>query len=177
MKLKYFISIMGFLLVRMCVFAQLPGYSFYKTITVQASEVEGSGSLINFPMLFSEIDPDLANTGSGGSVQSIEGYDIAFTLDDGTTILEHQIEKYNPSTGEYVAWVKIPSLDALTNTDLQIYYGNPAITSDPSLETVWDANYVSVYHLTTDLNDKTKNNNDLINYGTTNNGTGAAANS
>lgn len=177
MKLKYFISIVGFLLVRMYVFAQIPGYSFYKTITVQASEVEGSGSLINFPMLFSEIDPDLANTGSGGSVQSIEGYDIAFTLDDGTTILEHQIEKYTPSTGEFVAWVKIPSLDALTNTDLHIYYGNPAITSDPSLETVWDANYVSVYHLTTDLNDKTQNNNDLINYGTTNNGTGAAADS
>jgi len=175
MKLLYFILLIGLFFSNGVLHAQLPGYSYYKTITIQATEVSGSATLSNFPMLFSETDPNLAGTGFGGNVQSINGYDIAFTLDDGSTVLDHQIEKYDPTTGEYVAWIRIPSLDAVTNSTLHVYYGNPSVSTDPSTESVWDINHVSVYHLTDDFSDKTQNNNDLTNFGTSNNGAGAAA--
>src|SRR4051812_17738334 len=83
--------------------AQLSGYLYGKTITIQGSKI--SGTVTNFPVLISFTDANLKSTGNGGHVQSTSGYDIIFTLNDCSTILPMQIERYVPSTGEYVAWV------------------------------------------------------------------------
>ncbi|MEO9532839.1 MAG: DUF2341 domain-containing protein [Crocinitomicaceae bacterium] len=155
--------------------AQLPGYYFYKTITIHASQVAGSGSHTDFPILISENDADLAHLSFGGDVQNINGYDIAFTAADGTTLLDHQIEDYDETTGELEAWVRIPLLSASVDTEIRMYYGNGNVTTDASTDNVWDANFAAVYHLTDDFEDKTNNNNDITNNGTSNEGNAQVA--
>lgn len=171
----YYILITLALLVHIDGYSQLAGYAFYKELTIQNSQVAGSGSHINFPVLISEVDSDLIFSGSGGDVQNVNGFDIQFTAADGLTLLDHQIERYISTSGEYQAWVKIPTLSTSANTVIRMYYGNSAILTDQSTDNVWDANFTAVYHLTDDFLDKTSNNNDLANFGTTDNTSGQSA--
>ncbi len=127
--------------------AQLAGYSFRKAVTIDYTQVSGSGNLSNFPLLINLTDNDLRTTTNGGNVQSANGYDIAFTAADGVTQLDHEIEKYVPTTGEYVVWVRIPTLSGTVDTDIYVYYGNSAISSDPSATSTWNSNYEGVWHL------------------------------
>ena len=139
-----------------------------------------SPTLSNFPMLFSVTDTDLKSTGNGGDVTSASGHDILFRAVDDTTCggvgtapctLDHEIETYDPATGELVAWVRVPSVNtnaASSDTVLYIYYGNPAI--DQNIENVtgvWEVDFEGVWHLHDDFLDSTSNNNDGTNSGST----------
>jgi hypothetical protein len=139
--------------------AQLSGYAYGKTITIQGSRI--SGTVTNFPVLISFTDNNLRTTGNGGHVQSANGYDIIFTLPDCSTILPMQIEKYTASTGEYVAWVKLPSLVGGSNQIIYMFYGKTGVVTNPSSTTVWDANYLGVYHFNNSINDGTSNSRNL----------------
>jgi hypothetical protein len=89
------------------------------------------------------------------------GYDIIFVDSDDATLLKHEIEDYNFSTGVVKAWVKIPTISKGTNKEIYCYYGNSSIVTpqeDPA--NVWDSNYLSIWHLGSDLEDSTSNNND-----------------
>ena len=92
-------------------------------------------------------DPDLIF--SGGHVDQDDGGDILFTASDGTTKLDHEIEKYVNTTGELVAWVEVRSLSGTTNTDIYLYYGNTNAVDqwNPTGAGVWEPNYVGVWHL------------------------------
>ncbi len=52
------------------------------------------------------------------------GYDIVFVAADGSTLLDFELERHVATTGEYVAWVRIPTLDYNDDMDIYIYYGN-----------------------------------------------------
>ena len=145
------------------------GYGFRKLITIQSSQVSGSGTLSNFPVLISVTDNDLRTIANGGSVNDANGYDIIFTDSDGTTILNHEIEAYDATTGNYIAWVNVPSVSATTDTEIYLYYGNSTISTDPSSGSTWDANFAAVYHFPSASNfaDGTSNNNDGTNNGST----------
>jgi hypothetical protein len=160
-----------FLIFSYSLFSQPSGYNFGKQIRINASQVSGSGSLTDFPMLVNLTDNDLRTTANGGSVENSNGYDIVFTLDDCATILDHQIEKYDATTGEYVAWVRIPSLSGTTDMDVGMFYGNSAIATDPSTTNTWDSDYISIYHLHDDFLDATATGNNGTNNGSTD-GTG-----
>jgi MSHA biogenesis protein MshQ len=104
------------------------------------------GPHADFPVLISLLDPNLRTLGNGGHVASANGYDIVFTASDGTTPLDHEIERWNGATGELVAWVRVPTLAA--GTLIYLYYGNNLILS--ATETpgaVWEDSYVGVWHL------------------------------
>lgn len=118
-----------------------------KQITILASKVEGSGSHQDFPVLVSFADPDLRHTLHGGKVQNPNGYDILFTLDDCVTKLDYQVEKYDGSMGEFIAWIRIPVLSNLQNTIIQMYYGRGNVTVDPSTASTWSPKYKARYHL------------------------------
>jgi len=122
-------------------------WSYRKQITIDSNKVSGASALSSFPILFSVTDSDLKFTGSGGKVASSTGADILFTASDGTTKLSHEIEKYSSSTGETIAWVKIPSLSATSDTTIYIYYGNASATDQQDTSNVWDTNYKGVWHL------------------------------
>ena len=134
--------------------ARADSFGYRMAITVNSSQVQ-NGPLTDFPFFFNTTNANMRTTGNGGHVQNANGYDIIFRALDDTTCggagtspctLNHEIEKYDGSTGEFIAWVKIPSIN--TGTVLYIYYGNASITSSSENKTgVWDSNYKGVWHL------------------------------
>jgi hypothetical protein len=86
-----------------------------------------------------------------------DGFDIYFSADQpGVTRLAHEVEGYDPVTGDLVAWVKVPSLTAASV--LFIHYGDIAVTTSQQNPTaVWSASYQLVDHLGSDSDATMKN--------------------
>jgi len=118
-----------------------------KAVTVDHTKVSGGGSLTNFPMLFSVADAKLRTVDNGGSVGKTDGTDLLFTASDGITKLDHELEFYNASTGQVIAWVRLPSLSPSADTVVYVYYGNAAAADQQNKTAVWDSNYDLVWHL------------------------------
>ncbi|MBU0758501.1 MAG: DUF2341 domain-containing protein, partial [Nanoarchaeota archaeon] len=96
------------------------------------------GSHIDFPVLINISDPDLSKAEDNGS-------DILFTSSDGRTKLSHEIEYFNRSTNDLVAWVKI-NVSSAEDSIIYMYYDNPGVPSQSDGENVWDDNYIAVFH-------------------------------
>jgi hypothetical protein len=121
------------------------GYSRYRPITINHSQVPAD--LSNFPLLISGNYPFLANAASGGYVQNPNGYDIIFTADPaGQTKLNHEIESYDPATGDVEFWVQTP-LSAESDTVIYVWFDNPKITTSQENKTAVWTNYSSVWHV------------------------------
>lgn len=141
------------------------GYDYRRSITINESQVTGSGNLTNFPVLISFTEPEFRHTGSGGNVTDAQGDDIIFTSDsDGAVPLDYERERYTSGTGEIVAWVEVPTLDFDTNTVIYMFYGNASVTSSQeNITGTWDADYEQVLHFAETSGqhlDSTSNNND-----------------
>jgi biopolymer transport protein ExbB len=148
--------------------AQPFGYSYAKQITIQSAQVSGGADLSNFPVLISFTDANLRTTANSGHVTNSNGYDIIFTTSDCLTILSHQIESYTATTGQYIAWVRVPTVSASANTVIQMYYGNSSVSSNPSVTGVWDSNYKGVWHFNNSVSDYTSNASNLTDNSTSN---------
>ena len=120
-------------------------WKYRKKIIIDHTKV--SGDLTNFPVLISRTDTDWKDTGNGGYVGQSDGGDFVFTSSDGTTALNYEIEKYTSTSGELVAWVKIPTLSSVSDTDIYIYYGNVSVADQQNSVGVWDSNYQVALHL------------------------------
>ncbi|MBL0214379.1 MAG: DUF2341 domain-containing protein [Myxococcales bacterium] len=116
-----------------------------KTITIDNTKV-AAGPHLGFPVLISlPTDPDLAADASA------DGGDIMFIADDGVTRLPYQRQRFVKSTGELIAWVRVPSLSSTATTTLYLYYGNPAATDQSNAAATWNATYRGVWHLDGDV--------------------------
>jgi len=123
-------------------------YAYRKAVTIAAAQVSGSGNLANFPVLVSVTDPDLRTVANGGRVENANGYDNIFRAADGTTALDFEVETYDATTGELVAWVRVPTLSGSVDTLLYLYYGSSGITTSQENPTaVWNTDYEMVQHL------------------------------
>tara|TARA_B100000809_G_C15139852_1_gene532593 strand:- start:5504 stop:7291 length:1788 start_codon:yes stop_codon:yes gene_type:complete len=122
------------------------GYTWEAVISIDHTKVSGQSDLSDFPMLIKVTNTDLKSISNGGKVESINGFDIVFA-DMNDNLLDHELESFNPATGEYIAWVRIPVLSATSNTDLKLYYGNTAITTNLSTQNVWSSIYDGVWHM------------------------------
>src|SRR3989344_777370 len=129
-------------------------WDYRKKITVDKNKVSGASNLSNFPLLISRTDPDFKHTSFGGNVASSSagitggGGDFVFTSSDGTTKLDHEIEKYASSSGELWAWVEVPTLSVAQDTIIYVYYGGPSSgATNQNATGVWDANYKGVWHM------------------------------
>src|SRR3989338_7541347 len=127
-------------------------WNYREKIAIKKEKV--AGSLTNFPVLITKTDTDLKHTSFGGKVASASagftggGGDFVFTSSDGTTKLDHEIEKYASSSGELLAWGEVPTLNDTTDTTLYVYYGGPSSGATNQNKTgTWDANYKGVWHL------------------------------
>lgn len=117
-----------------------PSWSFRQPITINHADVTSNQT--NFPVLISiSSDSNLASNAQSS------GNDILFTSSDGTTKLSHEIEKYDSSTGQLTAWLKVPSLSSTADTVLYMYYGNSGASNQQDKTGVWSNGYVSVWHL------------------------------
>ena len=134
------------------------GWKYRKKITIDHKQV--AGNLVNFPVLVSTIDTDLRNKAQ------IDGDDILFMDGKGNANqLFHEIESFDSSTGELVAWVNIPALSSTVDIIFYMYYGNPDCSNQEFPEIVWDSSYCGVWHLDK-FYDSTMNYNDGTNHGT-----------
>jgi hypothetical protein len=132
-------------------------YAYRRPITVQALQVTG-GPHVNFPMLVSVTSADLRTTANGGRIASYNAatndpQDLVFQGLNDTTCggagsspckLSHEIELYNPATGQLIAWVKVPSIT--NGTEIYMYYGNGCSVSTQDPSGVW-VDYRGVWHL------------------------------
>jgi len=131
-----------------------PSWSYRKPVTVNALQVPAPQT--NFPMLVSFTSGDLTKARA-------DGFDILFTLDDGTTQLAHELESWNGATGELRAWVKVPTIQ--NGTQLYVYYGNLGASDQSDPPNVWDSDFSGVWHLHDDFLDSTINPNNGTNGG------------
>ncbi len=138
-------------------------WSNRKALTINATQVSGTSNLVNFPVLVSVTDANLRTVANGGNVGKPDGSDILFTASDGATKLAHEIETYNGSTGQLIAWVQVPTVSAGINTIFYLYYGNSTAANQQNAAGVWDSNFEGVWHLpngtTLTANDSTGNGN------------------
>jgi rubrerythrin len=131
---------------------------FRKKIIINSSQV--MGDLNDFPVMINITDPDLRNKAR------VDGFDILFTSEGGGIHLEHEIESYNASLGNLVAWIRVPFVSSTNDTTIYMYYGNSG--QDTPIENpqgVWDSNYEAVWHLNDDLLDSTDKDHDGTNFG------------
>ena len=77
-------------------------------MTIDHTKVPSTQS--NFTVLVSVTDPALKTIANGGHVANANGYDIGFYADSGgSTKLKWEVEKYDGTVGNLIAWVKIPT--------------------------------------------------------------------
>ncbi len=148
----------------------LNGYSHRVRISIDESLNQGSLPLTGFPILFSSSDTLMRSASYGGYVQFDDGRDLCFTDQDSITVLDFEIENYDPETGSLVAWVRMPSISAESNTDLFLYYGNPDGLPLWDRAGVWSNQFTTVWHMADDPSESEPQINDatsLMNHGTT----------
>ncbi|MBN2142959.1 DUF2341 domain-containing protein [Candidatus Woesearchaeota archaeon] len=117
-------------------------WEYRKNITLNQSMINGTHT--DFPILISATDADLA------SYAQSDGDDILFTDSDGTTKLAHEIELYNSTNGDLIAWVKIPTLNSTHNQTIYMYYNNSAASDQSNKTGVWTNQFLGVWHMKED---------------------------
>lgn len=83
---------------------------------------------------------------------------ITVTTSDGVTQCYTEIEKWNATSEEAWLWIRVPSISDSSNTELYLYFdGEHEDNSDyvgdvgeTAAMSVWDDNYVGVWHLSED---------------------------
>ena len=135
-------------------------WDYAKKITVDSSQVDAT--LTDFPILVNYTSSDV-----GTNAQS-DCDDILFTDNTNVTKYSHEIENCDLAANDwFTAWVKIPSVSSSTDTDLFMYYGNNAASSQEDVSNTWNSNFEAVYHLHDDFLDSTSNSFDGTNNGST----------
>jgi len=133
-------------------------WDYKKKITIDHTKV--MDNLTNFPILIANTSDDFKNHARS------DGYDFRFV--DSTESIEYywELEKYNSTTGELIAWVNITELDADVDTIIYVYYGNNDANTNPSSTSTWNSDYIGVWHMSgssaTEIDDSTSNNNDVM---------------
>ena len=101
----------------------------------------GSAALVDFPVLVR-----LSEAGIHGfryaDFRKPDGLDLCFT-DASGNLIPHEIDTWD-TNGVSTVWVKVPSLTAATAIVARYGCAKPIV---PKVESVWDGDYVGVWHL------------------------------
>ncbi|WP_421567399.1 DUF2341 domain-containing protein [Stenotrophomonas sp. PD6] len=74
------------------------------------------------------------------------GKDLRFLSADGRTVLNHQVEQFDPKLGMALVWVDVPALAAGAPQTIWMYYGNKNAPASSNGQQVFDPDYTLVYH-------------------------------
>lgn len=74
------------------------------------------------------------------------GADLRFIAGDDKTVLNHQIEQFDPLLGMALVWVDMPALPASAPQQIWMYYGNPKAPASGNGQRSFDPDYTLVYH-------------------------------
>lgn len=78
--------------------------------------------------------------------EATDGKDLRFISADGKTVLNYQIESFDPLLGMATLWLDMPQIEAGTRQEIALYYGNEDAPQASNGQTTFDANYTLVYH-------------------------------
>jgi len=129
---------------------------YAKNLTINSSLV--TEELTDFPVLISITDDNLSEYAQE------DGDDIVFTNSSGSK-LSHEIEFYNSTDGQLIAWVKVPVVDNESDTIIQMYYNNSDADNQENVEDVWSNDFTGVYHLNDYNTTDVQNSVDLTEFG------------
>ncbi len=127
-------------------------------ITINASQVQGSGSHTNFPVLITldHLNSDVVDGGANSALNG--GGDIRFSSDAaGNSQLAIEVVEFvassNVNNRRCQIWVKVPNLSTSSNTTIYIWYNKsgetpPAASSTYGSQAVW-SDYQAVWHMET----------------------------
>jgi len=76
-----------------------------------------------------------------------DGSDLRFVAADDKTVLNHQIESFDPLMGMALIWVDVPKVEGGQRQDLWMYYGNQKALATGNGQLTFDPNYTAIYHL------------------------------
>ena len=107
----------------------------YIELSTDADQIDST--LTNFPVLVY----------NSSWVTGLNSTSFSFYDSTGSTELDWELEEYDATSGELVAWVNITSL-ASTGTDFRLYYDDSTSSDggENNPTDVWDSDYVAVYH-------------------------------
>ncbi|GLZ23982.1 transporter ExbB [Stutzerimonas stutzeri] len=75
-----------------------------------------------------------------------KGADIRFVAADDQTVLNHQVESFDPLMGIALIWVDVPQVEPGQRQDIWLYYGNQAAPATSNGQLAFDPDYTLVYH-------------------------------
>ncbi|MFY0477167.1 DUF2341 domain-containing protein [Achromobacter marplatensis] len=75
-----------------------------------------------------------------------KGADIRFVGADDQTVLNHQVEAFDPLLGMALVWVDVPEVADGQRQDIWMYYGNQKAPVSANGQLTFDPNYTLVYH-------------------------------
>jgi len=118
--------------------------SWSSRIRITFNNTAISENLINFsmPIIFDYSQSHF------WSYSKSDGSDLRF-IDPNASELYFELESWNSTTQEMVAWVKVPRIDANSQTShIWLYYGNGGASFDNynNKTQVWDNNFKGVWH-------------------------------
>jgi hypothetical protein len=125
------------------------GYAFRRRLVVPPRPLPAE-TLDGFVLHVAEQGEWLKGRTLGGGVESAQGLDLRFELEDGTK-LAHEVDIYDGAIGRLVAWVRLPAWAVTEQLRLLLYYGKPGLTqSEADPAAVW-AGYAAVWDVRTGL--------------------------
>ena len=146
------------------------GYRARRRIVIPARTADaGAPSEANYAVLIRETIASFRDTANGGKVASSLGHDFRVETEAGTK-LDHELELYNPATGQIVLWFRIPTWAVHQQHRVLLYYGKPDISGDEANVSGCWSGYLAVINAKTGA-DKTGNGRTLTPAGTINDAT------
>ncbi len=120
-----------------------PDWAYRKAITVDAGPQGGAvgGDAGRAPVLVRLHTGNFAFDGVNDN-----GSDLRFVAADDKTVLNHQIEQFDPLLGIALIWVDVPALKANAPQTIWMYYGNKKAPASGNGQLTFDPDYTLVYH-------------------------------
>ena len=75
-----------------------------------------------------------------------DGADLRFVAADDKTVLNHQIESFDPLMGMALIWVDVPKVEGGQRQDIWMYYGNQKAAASGNGQLTFDPSYTALYH-------------------------------
>jgi len=120
-----------------------PDWAYRKPITIDATQQGAAlgGEAGRTPVLIRLHTGNFSFEGV-----SENGSDLRFVAGDDKTVLNHQIEQFDPLLGIALVWVDVPNVSANGAQQLWMYYGNPKAPASANGQLTFDPDYTLVYH-------------------------------
>lgn len=120
-----------------------PDWAYRKPITIDAGPQGGNitGDAGRVPMLLRLHTGNFSFEGVNET-----GADLRFVAADDKTVLNHQIEQFDPVLGIALVWVDVPAVTAANKQQIWMYYGNRKAPAAGNGQRVFDPDYTAVYH-------------------------------